>query len=108
MRCSKCGAESTTGRKFCGACGSALMRRCPKCDAENAPSSAFCEDCGTALAGKAAPSTGSPQIALETSGIHVGMEQPDASTVDGERKTVTALFADIKGSMDLMEGLDPE
>ena len=28
--------------------------------------------------------------------------------IDGERKTVTALFADIKGSMDLMEDLDPE
>jgi class 3 adenylate cyclase len=27
---------------------------------------------------------------------------------DGERKTVTALFADIKGSMELMEDLDPE
>jgi hypothetical protein len=36
------------------------------------------------------------------------VEQPDASTVDGERKTVTALFADIKGSMELMEDLDPE
>ena len=41
--------------------------------------------------------------------IRVSPEQPDASTtIDGERKTVTALFADIKGSMDLMEGLDPE
>jgi class 3 adenylate cyclase len=28
--------------------------------------------------------------------------------VDGERKTVTALFADIKGSMELIEDLDPE
>jgi class 3 adenylate cyclase len=28
--------------------------------------------------------------------------------LDGERKTVTALFADIKGSMELMEDLDPE
>ncbi len=27
---------------------------------------------------------------------------------DGERKTITALFADIKGSMDLIEDLDPE
>jgi class 3 adenylate cyclase/tetratricopeptide (TPR) repeat protein len=36
-------------------------------------------------------------------------EQPDAATtLEGERKTVTALFADIKGSMDLMEDLDPE
>ena len=28
--------------------------------------------------------------------------------IDGERKTVTALFADLKGSMELMEDLDPE
>jgi class 3 adenylate cyclase len=35
-------------------------------------------------------------------------EQSVANTSDGERKTVTALFADIKGSMDLMEDLDPE
>jgi class 3 adenylate cyclase len=34
-------------------------------------------------------------------------EQPDGSLPDGERKTVTALFADIKGSMELMEDLDP-
>src|SRR5262249_49161050 len=108
MRCSKCGTESTTGRKFCAACGSALMRRCPKCDAENAPSSAFCEDCGTALAGAVAPSNSSPQVTSATPGIRVGAEQPDASTVDGERKTVTALFADIKGSMELIEDLDPE
>jgi class 3 adenylate cyclase len=41
--------------------------------------------------------------------ISVTLEQPDASTaVDGERKTVTALFADIKGSMELIEDLDPE
>ena len=28
--------------------------------------------------------------------------------IDGERKTITALFADIKNSMDLLEDLDPE
>ena len=49
MHCTKCGAESTTGRKFCPACGNALARPCPKCGSENAPSSAFCEDCGAAL-----------------------------------------------------------
>jgi class 3 adenylate cyclase len=36
------------------------------------------------------------------------VEQPDASTIDGERKTVTALFADIKGSTELERDLDPE
>jgi class 3 adenylate cyclase len=82
--------------------------RCSKCDAENAPSSAFCEDCGVALADKTASSISSPQIAFASPGIRVGVEQPDVSTVDGERKTVTALFADIKGSMELIEDLDPE
>src|SRR6266852_4211973 len=110
MRCTKCGTESTTSRKFCAACGSALSRRCPKCGAENAPSSAFCEDCGAALAGNAASAAaGSPQAASTAPHIHVTPEQQDPSkTIDGERKTVTALFADIKGSTELMEELDPE
>src|SRR5260370_17861539 len=110
MRCTKCGTESTTGRKFCAACGSPLSRRCPKCGAENTPSSAFCEDCGTALAGNAASAaTSSSQAASTAPQIRVTPEQPDASTtLEGERKTVTALFADIKGSMELMEDLDPE
>src|SRR6266851_3203633 len=110
MRCTKCGTESTTSRKFCAACGSPLSRRCPKCSAENAPSSAFCEDCGSALAGHAASAAASsPQAVSTAPNIHVTPEQPDASTtIDGERKTVTALFADIKGSTELMEDLDPE
>ena len=32
----------------------------------------------------------------------------DAEAIEGERKTVTALFADIKGSTELMRDLDPE
>jgi class 3 adenylate cyclase/predicted ATPase len=110
MRCTRCGTESTTSRRFCAACGSPLSRRCPKCGAENAPSSAFCEDCGTALAGHtASAATSSPQAAPTASDVRVTPEQPDASTtVEGERKTVTALFADIKGSMELIEDLDPE
>src|SRR5216683_535464 len=110
MRCTKCGTESTTSRKFCATCGSALSRRCPKCCAENAPSSAFCQDCGAALAGNAASAAaGSPQAASTAPEIRVTPEQQDPSkTIDGERKTVTALFADIKGSTELMEDLDPE
>jgi class 3 adenylate cyclase/tetratricopeptide (TPR) repeat protein len=110
MCCTKCGSESTTSRKFRAACGSSLSTRCPKCGAENAPSSAFCEDCGTALGGKAASAaTSSPQAASTASTIRVTPEQPDASTtLDGERKTVTAMFADIKDSTELMRDLDPE
>jgi class 3 adenylate cyclase/predicted ATPase len=110
MRCPKCGTESTTRRKFCAACGSPLSHRCPKCSAENAPTSAFCEDCGTALAGHAASvAASSPQAESTAPNIRVTPEQPDAlAPIEGERKTVTALFADIKGSMELIEGLDPE
>jgi len=110
MRCTKCGTESTTGKKFCAACGSPLSSRCPKCGAENAPSSAFCEDCGTALADNAGrAATGPPEAASTVPEIRLTPEQPNASTtIEGERKSVTALIADIKGSMELIEDLDPE
>ena len=110
MRCTKCGTESTTSRKFCAACGSPLSSRCPKCGAENALSSAFCEDCGTALAGNAASAaTSSSQAASTPPQIRIRPEQPDASTpILGERKMLTALFADIKGSTELMAALDPK
>jgi len=110
MRCTKCGTESTTGKRFCAACGSPVSSRCPTCGAENAPSSAFCEDCGTALAGNAAPAApGSSQTTPTVPEIRFAPEQLNASTtIDGERKTVTALFADIKGSTELMRDLDPE
>jgi class 3 adenylate cyclase len=35
-------------------------------------------------------------------------DTPTAENLEGERKLVTALFADIKGSMELIENLDPE
>jgi class 3 adenylate cyclase/tetratricopeptide (TPR) repeat protein len=104
MRCSKCGTESTSGRKFCAECGSALSNRCPKCGADNSPSAKFCEDCGAVLGAPAA--AGVPRKS-DDSQIRIA----DASTsenLEGERKTVTALFADIKGSTELMEELDPE
>jgi class 3 adenylate cyclase len=85
-----------------------MSHRCAKCGAENAPSSAFCEDCGTALGNAAPPATRSPQAASTAPNIRVTPEQADASTIDGERKMVTALFADIKDSTELMRDLDPE
>jgi class 3 adenylate cyclase/tetratricopeptide (TPR) repeat protein len=110
MRCSKCGCESTGAKKFCAECGSPLPSRCPKCGADNKPTSKFCEECGAALAVSAASGTaGSSQAASTAPNIRIAPEQPDSSAViEGERKTVTALFADIKGSTELMEELDPE
>jgi Double zinc ribbon len=109
MRCTKCGTESRTGRKFCANCGTALAIRCPRCNAENEPSSKFCEDCGAALS--APPAGASEQPTTMPRGavlIAASLNETAGTPLDGERKTVTALFADIKGSMELMEDLDPE
>ncbi|HJU11739.1 MAG TPA: adenylate/guanylate cyclase domain-containing protein, partial [Candidatus Binataceae bacterium] len=70
------------------------------------PGKRFCGDCGEALQGHPAVQSSAP-VPSEPA-VRVTSEQPDTALIDGERKTVTALFADIKGSMDLMEDLDPE
>src|SRR5262245_55502827 len=133
MRCPSCGFENAEGLKFCNECGSALTRRCAQCGCENAPQAKFCGECGTPLTskarGKRAPGTqGKRQKGSREAGGHGGAARPILYTpqhlterilaeqaaleargaIDGERKTITALFADIKGSMALMEDLDPE
>src|SRR5215467_3252848 len=95
MRCSNCGSDSPAGKKFCGDCGAPLTNHCPKCGAENPPSKLFCGDCGTALA--AVQGSGpSPVSSSSTPNIAILGEQAASLLPDGERKTVTALFADIK------------
>ncbi len=100
MRCAKCGAENPAGKRFCGDCGAALANRCAQCGADNPPEKKFCGDCGTALGA-------APLASPDRSAIRVNPETP-LDALEGERKTVTALFADIKGSTELMEDLDPE
>src|SRR5271168_1845104 len=84
--------------------------RCTKCSTEGIPGKKFCADCGIALAThSASPSAGTAKASSTSPNIRVTPDQPTHSTtLDGERKTVTALFADIKGSTELMEELDPE
>src|SRR5713101_3197688 len=109
MRCSKCGTDNREGRKFCSKCGVALARRCPRCGASNEPGDDFCGECGAAVAANAASAANSPQAASAAPEVRATPDQPVPSiTIEGERKTVTALFADIKGSTELMRDLDPE
>src|SRR5258708_5571055 len=107
MRCSKCETENLAGKKFCSQCGSGLAVSCPKCGAENAPASRFCGDCGAALGADAELRTGSSATSIAPT-IRVEAAHPETLATDGERKTVTALFADIKGSTELEQDLDPE
>jgi len=49
-----------------------------------------------------------PATAAKTPRIEITHERQTAEGLEGERKTVTALFADIKGSTELAQNLDPE
>ncbi len=110
MRCPSCNADNQPTAKFCVECGAAFQTSCGKCGFKNPPTAKFCQDCGTSLK----PALASQfQVAtpLTTLGKPGADERPSPEThemPEGERKTVSALFADIKGSMELMEGLDPE
>ncbi|MBV8773668.1 MAG: AAA family ATPase, partial [Deltaproteobacteria bacterium] len=107
MLCSKCGSDNQTGKRYCGDCGAPLTNSCPKCGAENQLAKRFCGDCGTALAASSAKAE-SRGSSLSTAEIAIPAKTMGSAAAEGERKTVTALFADIKGSMELMERLDPE
>src|SRR5690242_11182939 len=108
MRCSNCGSENPGDAAFCEQCGRKLELLCPACQAAVSAGARFCRKCGTSLS--AAPVRSETVAANRSSGAGIRLvdEQTVADVTDGERKTVTALFADIKGSMELMEELDPE
>src|SRR5437870_188213 len=111
MLCSNCGADNSETARFCIECASPFARRCPSCGTENPPHAKFCAQCATHLSDRASPASSSglsvpPQQSVE---VYVATTEGKSDRpLEGERKTVTALFADIKGSMELMEDLDPE
>src|SRR5260370_39970639 len=106
MRCPSCNRDNPGDASFCEGCGTKLELICPACKASVSPGARFCKSCGTAIGlTKAAAST---TVSLPKSQIIVAADGAASEAIDGERKNVTALFADIKGSMDLMEDLDPE
>jgi len=107
MLCTKCNNDNPADASFCERCGAKLELVCPVCNASVTPGALFCKKCGTAIgATKRDALAASPS---PRSQIKVAADAGSTfEAVDGERKTVTALFADIKGSTELMEELDPE
>ncbi len=95
MLCPSCAYDNPAEARFCGSCGSLLRKLCPRCGSDNPPRFRFCGACGAAL------NADRPAALLPASTAADALPE-------GERKTVTALFADIKGSTELMRDLDPE
>jgi class 3 adenylate cyclase/ribosomal protein L40E len=106
MRCPSCNHDNPADASFCEECGAKLELICPACKASVSPGARFCKKCGTAIGPtKAAAST---TVSSPKSQIVVAADGAASESIEGERKTVTALFADIKGSTELMQDLDPE
>ncbi len=112
MRCSDCKADNPDGLKFCNECGAALKRTCAKCGFENSAAAKFCGQCaaklenGLSRSGETTDDNAPAQI--DNAPAQIDNSSIADQTINGERKMVTALFADIKGSTELMAGLDPE
>ncbi len=109
MRCPACQADNPEEYRYCEACGASLMRSCSRCGHANRASAKFCSNCGAALAASATTSSTQRGGPLTYTPKYLAERILSARTaLEGERKQVTVLFADIKGSTELIEGLDAE
>jgi class 3 adenylate cyclase/tetratricopeptide (TPR) repeat protein len=109
MKCTKCQFENPHGLKFCGQCGTKLERVCPHCNFANPPQFKFCGECGYDLSSPpeasqldySSPQSYTPKFLAEKI-------LTSRSAMEGERKLVTVLFADVANFTTLSEKLDPE
>src|SRR5262245_30770099 len=109
MKCPRCQHEGVGDATFCDECGARLDVVCPACREANRASAKFCRKCGQALDALNAPLASPYRSPSAYTPSHLA-ERIVASKValEGERKHVTVLFADLKGSMELLADRDPE
>jgi class 3 adenylate cyclase/tetratricopeptide (TPR) repeat protein len=99
---------------FCNECGAPLRMPCAQCGFANQPQAKFCGACGAALSPHARASTAPPvaprpHAPLSYTPTYLAEKILTSKTaLEGERKQVTVLFADLKGSMELLADRDPE
>src|SRR5262245_45719158 len=110
MKCPRCEHESDVAAKFCEECAAPLLRTCEKCGWALSPTAKFCPECAHPAGGTSrTPSAGRfgaptaytpPYLAEKILTSRAGIQ--------GERKQVTVLFADLKDSLELLAERDPE
>jgi len=110
LTCNRCGADNREDIAFCESCGAKMGRNCPACGVALPLAAAFCGACGHSLSDDVPQSQskdfGSPYSYTPS---HITRQILSArDTLEGERKHVTVLFADIQGSTKLIERMDPE
>ncbi len=108
MQCPHCHQETPPKAKFCAECGTRLAVTCAKCGSDLPGGAKFCLECGQPV------STGlTNQSRFTSPGAYTPKHLAEKiltskSALEGERKQVTVLFADLKGSMELLADRDPE
>ncbi len=106
MKCLRCQAENLAGARFCGQCAAPLASVCVSCGAANPPDNKFCGQCAAPLDEPARPRFAAPESYTPK---HLAEKMLTSRiALEGERKQVTVLFADLKGSMELLADRDPE
>ncbi len=106
MQCHRCRHDNRPLARFCERCAAPLGGTCAACGAALSPSSRFCPDCGQPVSAAPAGRRGSPDT--YTPAYLAQRIFSSRSALEGERKQVTVLFADLKGSMELLADRDPE
>jgi hypothetical protein len=110
MQCPRCKQENREGRRFCAECGASLALPCQSCGFSNEPGEKFCGGCGTQLEMPPRAAIGSRFSSPEsyTPKHLIAKILTSKPALEGERKQVTVLFADLKSSMELLADRDPE
>ena len=106
MRCPACDHESPADARFCNRCGAGLELRCAQCDRANPPESRFCNGCGAALVDEPPAEAPDPRDYTPRHLAEKILNQKAA--LEGERKHVTVLFADLADSTALAEAIGPD
>jgi ribosomal protein S27AE len=109
MKCPKCQAENPEQNQFCRKCGTKLSMTCPNCSADVLLADKFCGKCGQDI-GKfiKAPEIDFNQPQSYTPKFLADKILNNRSSIEGERKLVTVLFADVADYTSMAEKFDPE